>query len=298
MRVRIAAILAAGAVALGVAPAAQANFHLMSISEVATNPAGADSAFIELQMYSSGQNQTGGHSVTFYASDGTLATPVPLVNVASGANQRTILIGDTAVPGRDVTYDMLWETVGTYGPGGAACFDTVDCVSWGNFANVNAALPSLTGTPAFAIPPGQSLTRSIAPGCATLLEASDDTNNSVADFALATPTPRNNATPPTEVACGGGGGGGGTADTNPPETKIDKGPKKKSSKTKAKFKFSSNEAGSTFECKLDKGAFEVCTSKAKYKGLDPGKHKFRVFATDTAGNPDPTPAKYRFKVTR
>ena len=95
---------------------------------------------------------------------------------------------------------------------------------------------------------------------------------------------------------GGGDRGGGT-DTNAPETKITKAPKKKSSKTTAKFKFSSDETGSTFECRLDKGAFQVCESKVKYKKLKTGKHRFQVVATDTAGNPDQTPAKYSFKIT-
>jgi len=48
-----------------------------------------------------------------------------------------------------------------------------------------------------------SLERSIAPGCPTLLEAGDDTDNSSADFTLAAPSPRNNATTPTETACAG-----------------------------------------------------------------------------------------------
>jgi len=32
------------------------------------------------------------------------------------------------------------------------------------------------------------------------------------------------------------------------------------------------------------------------KHLDEGKHKFKVRATDAAGNTDPTPAKDKFKV--
>ena len=35
---------------------------------------------------------------------------------------------------------------------------------------------------------------------------------------------------------------------------------------------------------------------AKYKNLDEGKHKFKVFATDAAGNTDATAAKDKFKV--
>jgi len=31
--------------------------------------------------------------------------------------------------------------------------------------------------------------------------------------------------------------------------------------------------------------------------LKPGKHKFLVQATDAAGNPDPSPAKVKFRVS-
>ncbi len=53
-------------------------------------------------------------------------------------------------------------------------------------------------------------------------------------------------------------GGGGGADTTPPETTITKEPKAKSAKAKAKYKFTSSEPNSTFECKLDKGKFKPC----------------------------------------
>ena len=88
------------------------------------------------------------------------------------------------------------------------------------------------------------------------------------------------------------------ADSTPPQTTIDKGPKKKTTKRKAKFVFSSSEAGSTFECKLDKKPYKSCTSPQKYKRLKRGKHKFSVRATDAAGNTDATPAKYRWKVKK
>ncbi len=109
---------------------------------------------------------------------------------------------------------------------------------------------------------------------------------------------------------GPGPGGGGTgADTDPPETTIDKGPKKKTEKSKAKLKFSSDEPadayqeGSTFECQI-KGKdlkkklkkFRSCSSPTKYKRLDAGKLKFKVRAIDAAGNVDPTPAKRKWKV--
>ncbi|HEU5105936.1 MAG TPA: right-handed parallel beta-helix repeat-containing protein [Solirubrobacterales bacterium] len=87
-------------------------------------------------------------------------------------------------------------------------------------------------------------------------------------------------------------------DVTPPETKILKAPLKKTKKTTAKFKFSSSEAGSTFECKLDRKPFKKCASPKKYKKLKPGKHVFKVRAIDKAGNVDPTPAKRKFTVLR
>ncbi len=49
-------------------------------------------------------------------------------------------------------------------------------------------------------------------------------------------------------------------DSDPPQTKITKGASKKTDKRKVKFKFRSDERGSTFECKLDKKKFKPCTS--------------------------------------
>ena len=182
---------------------------------------------------------------------------------------------------------MLSEAVQMYGPGGAACFDDIDCVSWGAFTGA-ALLPSPPGNPAPAIPDGSSLTRTIAPGCATLLEAGDDTNNSVTDFTLGAPSPRANAAAPTETECGA------AADTHPPQTTITKAPKAESTKAKAKVKFKSSEPGSSFMCKLDKGAFESCSSPFKEK-VDVGKHKFRVVRDRPGRNRDRSAAKAKFK---
>ncbi len=93
-------------------------------------------------------------------------------------------------------------------------------------------------------------------------------------------------------------------DGEPPQTTITKQPKAKTERTKAKLVFTSSESGSGFECSL-KGRgvakrlkrFRPCDrGKAKYKRLAEGKKKFRVRATDVAGNVDPTPAKAKWKV--
>jgi RHS repeat-associated protein len=59
--------------------------------------------------------------------------------------------------------------------------------------------------------------------------------------------------------------------------------------------FTSSKAGSTFKCKLDAGSFEACTSPyPQFTHLSAGWHTFEVVATDSEGNPDPTPAIWTF----
>jgi hypothetical protein len=86
------------------------------------------------------------------------------------------------------------------------------------------------------------------------------------------------------------------SDTLSPQTTIGAGPGKKLGKGIAKFSFSSSEAGSSFVCKLDRGRAKPCRSPRRYRDLRPGRLLFKVWATDAAGNKDPTPAKRRFRV--
>jgi len=86
-------------------------------------------------------------------------------------------------------------------------------------------------------------------------------------------------------------------DSTPPETTIDSGPSGTVNSTSASFEFSSSEAGSSFECKLDDGAFSACTSPKEYVGnLSDGPHTFYVKAMDAAGNTDSTPAERSWSV--
>lgn len=87
-------------------------------------------------------------------------------------------------------------------------------------------------------------------------------------------------------------------DTTPPETAITKGPKAKTRNKSATFEFSSTEPGSSFNCVLDGSeTFKPCTSPTTFK-VKKGKHVFEARATDAAGNADPTPARYSWKVKR
>ena len=86
------------------------------------------------------------------------------------------------------------------------------------------------------------------------------------------------------------------ADNDPPETTITKRAPHKSHRRAVRFKFHSDEPGSTFECKLDRRRWRRCSSPKRVRHLRKGRHKFRVRARDPAGNVDPSPAKDRFKI--
>lgn len=289
MRRAILAV-ALGAIALLLPTSASASFHLIKISEVGNaNP----SDYVELQMYSTGENFVQGHLIRTYDQTGAvLGTYAFSANAGSGEDQRTILVGRDEAVTWPVEPDFTTDQMIIPADGAVCYLNTLalaplDCVSFGNFA---PSTPLPTGDPAPAIPSGSggnTLQRSIAPGCATQLEPGDDTNDSATDFALAPPSPRNNATKPTEKPC----------DKTPPETTITKRPPKRSTKAAAKFEFKSSEGGSTFECKLDDGAFESCESPLRVR-VKPGKHSFSVVATDRAGNRDGSPAKVSFKRIR
>jgi hypothetical protein len=86
------------------------------------------------------------------------------------------------------------------------------------------------------------------------------------------------------------------ADTTAPDTTIGSGPTGTTSTSSASFSLTASESGSTFECKLDTGAYAGCTSPKAYSGLAAGSHTFSVRATDAAGNTDSTPASRTWTV--
>lgn len=99
--------------------------------------------------------------------------------------------------------------------------------------------------------------------------------------------------------------GGATAaqgtDTTPPETTLLSSwerPNPYDWHSSATFGFISNKSGAAFECKLDEGNFEACTSPKSYFPLGESRHFFAVRAIDTAGNVDPTPAEYSWEIDR
>jgi hypothetical protein len=79
-----------------------------------------------------------------------------------------------------------------------------------------------------------------------------------------------------------------------PETSIDSAPPAFTNSPNAIFAFSGT--GSSFECKLDGGAFASCTSPRAYSGLAEGQHTFQVRSVTGGIGADPTPASHTWTV--
>ena len=85
-------------------------------------------------------------------------------------------------------------------------------------------------------------------------------------------------------------------DMTAPQTTITSGPSGTSTNASASFAFSSSESGSTFQCRLDGGAWSSCSSPKSYSSLANGSHTFSTRATDAAGNTDASPASRTWTV--
>jgi hypothetical protein len=300
----VAAALAVGALTLG-APVASATFHLMQIREVYPGSAASPGAeYVELQMWAPDQNHVAGHVLRTYDAGGAVTgSDSFLADVPNGADQSTLVL---ATPEAEAAFGFLADASlapsGRLDPGGGAvCWESIDCVAWGSFSG---SLPSPAGSPAAAIPDGMALRRTLAPGCPTLLEPSDDRDNSAADFAPVFPAPRPNSVAPAEHSCGSAGAGGGAGGTGgpaapgrrAPATTLRRQPAKRSPDRTPTFRFAADEAGAGFECRIDARAFRPCRSRFTTRRLAVGHHAFKVRAVDDSGQTDPSPATCSFTV--
>ena len=172
-----------------------ANFHFMKIVEVFPGTAASPNAhYIVLQMYTGGQNVLANHVATVFDAAGTsIGTLTFTSNVANGLNQDKVLIATTqAASFFSVTADL---TMGAILPlaGGKICFETVDCVAWGNYTGSATGV----GTPYNAstgLLSGLAAKRRLnIAGLPTVLDSTDDTDVSANDFVTGLPAPVNNA---------------------------------------------------------------------------------------------------------
>ena len=255
--------------------------------------------------------------VTIANSGGTTYPAMELKRFGGGAGDMSIDVSNSILRGFDSGYQI--DTV--LGPGIGTATLGVRYSNFQNTGNSNGSLDLTTGNidvdPLF-------LGDYSLPANSPSVDAGDPAAGGLATDFLGAPRPADGDgdglavrdqgafeyQPPIPPGGGGGAGGtsggGGTAsggngagegkDAAAPQTTIAKGPGSKLPQGKAKFAFRSSEKGSSFACKLDKRKAKPCNSPKTYKGLAPGRHTFKVWATDAAGNKDSTPAKRRFKV--
>lgn len=107
---------------------------------------------------------------------------------------------------------------------------------------------------------------------------------------------------------GGGGSSGGSGGNKPkggivyvtPHTRITFAP---ASKTRARrpvlrFTDTTEQPGTTFKCKVDRGRWKGCTSPVKLQKLTLGRHVFQVKGINAIGTLEPAPVKRSFKVVK
>jgi hypothetical protein len=308
VRAKLAAALAVGLASLcfGI-PIASASFHLIKVREVFPGSlAHPNSGYVELQMYAAGQNLVQNGELRLYNAGGGIYEDFkPTSQVASGASQSTVLIADTEYSAQlpsGPAPDFTDPGLNLSPAGGAVCWPQTeppfdDCASWGGFTG-QAQLASRDTAPAPAIPDGMAVRRSIAGGaCATMLEASDDTDDSAVDFFLTTPAPRDNASPVLEATCRIGTPPEEPPHTRHPQTTLRRTPAKRTHDRTPTFGFGADERQASFQCRVDAKPFRACRSPYTLKRLAPGRHRLSVRARDD-GNTDPTPATFSFTVLR
>ena len=197
MTIRRTLARSAGFLALGwllVSRPVAADFHLMLVVEVFPGVAGSPNAqYVELQMYSPGQNVVGGHTVHFFNAAGTeIGTLTFPMNVPNGADLASILIATAEAQSlfgvaADLTMTPLIDP-----SGGKVCWAGVtDCVAWGNYTGSSAGVGAPFSPGGLTL--GQAMQRRIDGGFdPTRLDGGDDSGDSATDFVAAAPTPRNN----------------------------------------------------------------------------------------------------------
>jgi hypothetical protein len=79
-----------------------------------------------------------------------------------------------------------------------------------------------------------------------------------------------------------------TIDNTKPTVTITSGPADPTGSSSATFTFTASEPNVTFTCQLDANAAATCTSPKTYTGIALGKHTFKLYGTDLAGNQSTT----------
>jgi len=252
----------------------------MSISQIYPGSvAHPESSYVELQMYAPEQNFVANHFVTVLDANGdpiktlTFSEDLPSPSVTL----QTILIGDDGVEATfGVKPDLIDPGFKIPATGGAVCWDTIDCASWGDFTGTTTPSSGVPADPP-GIPDGVALRRFVSGGnCGNRLDGADDSDDSEEDFGDGVPSPQSYTTVPPEPEC--------TSPLPTPVTTIEEKPANPTNSANAQFSFEADPAAEGFECRLDLGAFTNCDAgSVEYTALTEGVHSFRVRGVNANG---------------
>ena len=84
-------------------------------------------------------------------------------------------------------------------------------------------------------------------------------------------------------------------ETKAPQTTVTARPPGVANSTTAVFEFTADEPA-TFQCRLDGGSLQPCSSPWTRTSLSQGDHTVEIVATDLFGNVDPTPESWTWRV--
>ena len=231
-------------------------------------------------------------------------------NVIDGNGSGVAFGGASGVAARDnlVEYNLItnskrWNVYSAYPSGNPIGQNNVvrnNCIAGGGFGEIQSTIGFSVENNLFAAP------RYADRAAHDYGLAADDPCQSV--LAGQAPSGTNGTSaPPSEGTTGAGGttegttGAGGTSTpgtgtSGTVDTTITKKPKRRTKRSSARFRFESTVSSAGFECKLDGGEWEPCSSPTVYS-VHRGTHTFAVRALDVnRGVADPTPATERWVV--
>ena len=257
-----------------------------------------DSEYVELQMWSPGQNLVDGHIDRHLRCAGTPTGSADVRGTSQAAPTRAPSLPPR--PRRSAQFGITADVglaPGLLDPvGGAVCWESLDCVSWGDFTGSVNSPTRIAGRSGGTSPTAWRCGGRIAPDCPTLLEAADDTDNSATDFADAFPEP------PAQLGRAGGASPAAAARRDNaarrPQTSFRRKPRRRpaiaprpSASARARRTRPSS-ASSTGD------PSSSAPRRTRLRSSPSASHTLQVRARDYSGNVDPSPASYAFKVIR
>lgn len=208
----------------------------------------------------------------------TLIQGTPKKNVHQGEGENTTVNGTISCTGSSCTKNLSPPTIDSgppnpdsFGHDASFSFSNVDdsvafvcSLDGGDYVDCGDPPPSGLGTKSYP---------NLASGSHTFsVKTRDPDNENLSDAASYTWV----ITPPTP-----------TITSNPPNP---------SDSSDATFGFTDTDPSVLFQCQLDDGAYELCTSPQPYTGLGDGEHTFNVKATDQSATYESGVATYTWTI--